>query len=525
MATSAARPETETEPVPALQLVARLEPGGAGDAAALSAGLVGVDGRGGSRLRLGNGTRRALDQGSPRRLLGLGLLLALAVAALAAVLSLAGSTAPSGPGQGLASRERVAARLALAGVSAAAGGLLRADGVLTAPDVSGVASGPVPHDLSSAELTALASGTSLYQPAPSLVRAYRSAGAHYGIPWRVIAAVEYLQGGYVDALAGASAPTERGVTAQAESDGRGDVVNAHVLAQASAATGQPSPGLWRDVARLAADGASQSPARGLGTYLQGSDVPVAAVLTLAQSLDPPVASTASGATTSSSAGSATASVTHTASASATAAAAAAAAQAKVSAMLDEARLLHGLPYGWGGGHTNPAWVVGAGYDCSGFVSEVLHSAGYLGSPDTTQTLPGSPGILSGPGKLVTIYDRTIATLKVWVKKRKVITLKRAVNPATLGVHVVHGRSGNSLNAVSIRLPKWVGEWQTIKLTKLVPSLDTSNNDEHVIIDIAGQWWESGGSTADGGGAMVHQMPVPSAAYLKSFNRILHPQGL
>ena len=30
---------------------------------------------------------------------------------------------------------------------------------------------------------------------------------------------------------------------------------------------------------------------------------------------------------------------------------------KVSAMLNEAHLLNGLPYIWGGGHTEPAWVV------------------------------------------------------------------------------------------------------------------------------------------------------------------------
>jgi len=67
--------------------------------------------------------------------------------------------------------------------------------------------------------------------------------------------------------------------------------------------------------------------------------------------------------------------------------------------------------------------------------------------------------------------------------------------------------------------------ETLKIRKLVRSQDTSNNDEHVIIDIDGQWWESGGSTADGGAAMVHQIIDPSKAYLKSFNRILHPQGL
>ena len=116
---------------------------------------------------------------------------------------------------------------------------------------------------------------------------------------------------------------------------------------------------------------------------------------------------------------------------------------KVVAMLNEAHLLNGIPYLWGGGHGSPAWVVGSGYDCSGFVSEVLHSAGYLGAPQTTQTLPGLAGIVNGPGKYVTIYDRTIATVKVWNKKKKIVTIKQAKNPDAAGVHVVRGRKANS----------------------------------------------------------------------------------
>ena len=61
-------------------------------------------------------------------------------------------------------------------------------------------------------------------------------------------------------------------------------------------------------------------------------------------------------------------------------------------MENEARLLNGIPYSWGGGHQNPAWVVSSGYDCSGFVSDILHSAGYLSSPQTTQTLPAAKGL-------------------------------------------------------------------------------------------------------------------------------------
>src|ERR1019366_3144034 len=81
---------------------------------------------------------------------------------------------------------------------------------------------------------------------------------------------------------------------------------------------------------------------------------------------------------------------------------------------------------WGGGHSN--WALVDGYDCSGFVSAVLHAAGYLTTPVTTQTLPGQPGIASGPGRGVTIFDRADAA---------------------------------------------------------------SASEDHVIIDINGQWWESG----------------------------------
>jgi cell wall-associated NlpC family hydrolase len=131
-------------------------------------------------------------------------------------------------------------------------------------------------------------------------------------------------------------------------------------------------------------------------------------------------------------------------------------QTKLTAMLTTANLLDGLPYVFGGGHAN--WTVGTGYDCSGFVAAVLHAAGYLTAPADTQTLPSQPGILSGPGQWVTIYDRT---------------------------------DGGALD------------------------------EDHVIINIDGQWWESGGTTNAG----VHQMPTVSSDYLATFNLILHPAGL
>jgi cell wall-associated NlpC family hydrolase len=133
---------------------------------------------------------------------------------------------------------------------------------------------------------------------------------------------------------------------------------------------------------------------------------------------------------------------------------------RVRSMLAAAELLNGTPYVWGGGHSG--WDASTGYDCSGFVSAVLHAAGYLDQPATTQTLPDESAIKSGPGRWVTIFDRT--------------------------------------NASSI-------------------------TGDHVIIDLDGQWWESGGSSAAGGGADVHRISSVTSAYLATFNVVLHPRGL
>jgi cell wall-associated NlpC family hydrolase len=136
------------------------------------------------------------------------------------------------------------------------------------------------------------------------------------------------------------------------------------------------------------------------------------------------------------------------------------ASSQVQAMTDQANSLLGKPYVWGGGHSG--WGPQAGYDCSGFVSAVLHAGGYLSSPQDTQTLPAQPGIENGPGQYVTIYDRT----------------------------------------------------------------DAGSGNDHVIIDIAGQFYESGGGHgAWGGGGGVEKIAQPSQAYLDSFNRVLHPEGL
>jgi cell wall-associated NlpC family hydrolase len=132
---------------------------------------------------------------------------------------------------------------------------------------------------------------------------------------------------------------------------------------------------------------------------------------------------------------------------------------RVAAMVNEANSLVGKPYVYGGGHSG--WGPQSGYDCSGFVSAVLHAGGYLTSPVDTTALPSQPGMVAGPGQSVTVYDRALS-----------------------------GQNG------------------------------------HVIIDINGQFYESGGMHgAWGGGGGVEKIGTPSAAYLATFPTVLHPEGL
>jgi cell wall-associated NlpC family hydrolase len=132
---------------------------------------------------------------------------------------------------------------------------------------------------------------------------------------------------------------------------------------------------------------------------------------------------------------------------------------RVAAMVNEANSLVGKPYVYGGGHSG--WGPQSGYDCSGFVSAVLHAGGYLTSPVDTTALPSQPGMVSGPGQYVTVYDRALS-----------------------------GQNG------------------------------------HVIIDINGQFYESGGMHgAWGGGGGVEKIGTPSASYLATFPTVLHPEGL
>jgi cell wall-associated NlpC family hydrolase len=135
------------------------------------------------------------------------------------------------------------------------------------------------------------------------------------------------------------------------------------------------------------------------------------------------------------------------------------APAQVQAMTNMANSLVGKPYISGGGHGG--WGPQSGYDCSGFVSAVLHAGGYLSQPVDTTALPSQAGMEPGPGQYVTVYDRALP-----------------------------GQSG------------------------------------HVIIELGGQFYESGGSHgAWGGGGGVEKIGTPSAAYLASFPTVLHPSGL
>jgi len=135
------------------------------------------------------------------------------------------------------------------------------------------------------------------------------------------------------------------------------------------------------------------------------------------------------------------------------------AASQVQAMTNMANSLVGKPYVYGGGHGG--WGPQSGYDCSGFVSAVLHAGGYLSQPVDTTALPSQAGMESGPGQYVTVYDRALP-----------------------------GQSG------------------------------------HVIIEINGQFYESGGSHgAWGGGGGVEKIGTPSAAYLAQFPNVLHPAGL
>jgi cell wall-associated NlpC family hydrolase len=132
---------------------------------------------------------------------------------------------------------------------------------------------------------------------------------------------------------------------------------------------------------------------------------------------------------------------------------------QVQAMVTEANSLVGKPYVWGGGHGS--WAPQTGYDCSGFVSAVLHAGGYLSSPQDTVSLPSAPGIVAGAGQHVTIYDRSGS-----------------------------GENGHVIISIDGQFYESGGE--------------------------SGAW---------GGGGGVAKIATPPASYLATFNDVLHPEGL
>lgn len=145
------------------------------------------------------------------------------------------------------------------------------------------------------------------------------------------------------------------------------------------------------------------------------------------------------------------------------------APAKVQQMLALATALLGAPYSQANHAASftqsVAQVKRLGTDCSGLVSILLgpKGAGVLSSPQTTQTLPSQPGIKSGPGKYVTVYDRATGAV----------------------------------------------------------------NNEHTIIQIAGTWFESGGNASFNAAGGVGQLtPKQAAGELSSGGFIpFHPAGL
>jgi cell wall-associated NlpC family hydrolase len=376
---------------------------------------------------------------------------------------------------------------------------------------------------------AAAAGTQSFTPPGYLIADYRKLAGHYGLSWQVLAALSYVQDdGYSDALAGdqASQVTSAARDALAEG-GRGASVN--VVAQAAAAAAAPNATLVDDAGKLAAAGGATSPGTALAT-VTGSDTTAQEVLTVAQRIaslslqsDTELAGDTGGvqATAASSSSKAYADLPTSAVTSTTPPTGEA--RRALTAMLTEAHLLNELPYVWGGGHEDPAWLIDSGYDCSGFVSEVLHAAGYLDGPDTTQTLPDSAGILGGPGRYVTIYDRTVNTMN-FGKTKKTTTTSAAMTlkQETQGVHMT---GKGSKHSVSIRVSPAVQRAIEAAAIKKGNEADNTINDEHVIIDLDGQWWESGGDASDGGAEMVHQISNISQSYLKSFNLVLHPAGL
>jgi cell wall-associated NlpC family hydrolase len=260
------------------------------------------------------------------------------------------------------------------------------------------------------------------QPPKALIGIYRAAGRRYRLPWQLLAAINAIETDY--GLNVRTSPTGAvGIMQFLPSTWREYAVDADRHARLSAYDRRDA--IFTAARMLVANGAHRHLRRAIYEYNHSRGY-VMEVLDVAQAIVDRTARPGAGA------------------------------RQKLNDMLTTARLLNGDAYIWGGGHNG--WAPASGYDCSGFVSAVLHAAGYLTEPAYTQTLPAGRGIGAGVGRWVTIFDRT---------------------------------DGGGLQ------------------------------NDHVIIEIKGQWWESGGTPNAG----VHRMTPPDAAYLATFNRVLHPKGL
>jgi hypothetical protein len=272
----------------------------------------------------------------------------------------------------------------------------------------------------------------LTEPPPYLVRIYKAAARRYGLPWPVLAAINYVETGYGADPNYSSAGAEgwmQFMPGTWRAYGEAVDIRGRIMAHVAANPWNARDAIFSAARYLVAHGAHSDLPRAIFAYNHAVWY-VQEVLSVAQQIDE------QGMKPGAQAGK------------------------LVDAMGTMARLLNGMPYVWGGGHGS--WEMTTGYDCSGFVSQVLHAGGYLSQPVTTQSLPLQNGIVTGPGRWISIFDRT--------------------------------DSGGLAS-------------------------------DHVIIDINGQWWESGGSSADGGAGDVHRISHMNATYLTSFNLVLHPRGL
>jgi hypothetical protein len=291
------------------------------------------------------------------------------------------------------------------------------------------------NPFSAAQLAAFAAQANrMPMPPRYLIQIYKQAARHYKLPWQLLAAINYIETGYGADVNVSSAGAEGWMQFMPSTWARyGEAVDAKgEITDPTAATANPdspSDAIFSAARLLVANGAHTGVAKAVYRY-NHAEWYVQEVLTLTERItaqrlgkNPRP-------------------------------------KQRVAAMLMMAKLLNGDTYVWGGGHTDSQWIVDSGYDCSGFVSAVLHAGRELSFPQTTQTLPSQPGIVAGPGKYVTLYDRT----------------------------------------------------------------DAGSGDDHVIVQIDGQFWEEGGGGSSGA-EEVHRMKNVSPTYLGTFNLILHPQGL